>query len=237
MQRISERPRRRKRNAEREKRLQNEALERRHQHRELKAWLAKPSRHTWRDLVLSADGPIGAGARLAAIVLVKHMDSRTLETFVGAELVAEGAGVVERTIRTHLQDLEHQGWLSARCKGRGRDYALRIFAAQVPASIAKRVTEEFAVTQTRDVTATPAGVPANDGTSDGNSRRRVTEKSAPYPDSLSRIYPEMDPGALARASPSGSRDAAQQSEPLDRECVRRVQATVSGLAINKRVRR
>jgi hypothetical protein len=90
---------------------------------------------SYRDLILSKNGPKDATSRLVALGLTRCMDSRTLESFASAEHIAELTALSERTVRTAFKNLVTEGWIKERTKEKGRDFWQKIRRATIPATL------------------------------------------------------------------------------------------------------
>jgi hypothetical protein len=207
------------------------------------------TRHEYRNLVLSEHGPSTSSARLVAITLTQLMDSKTLESFAGAEKLASMAGVSERTVRTALKCLCAEGWIEERTKKRGRDFWLKIRRATFPAGLAASFAGSDEARHPAPVAAsasglpandaglavTAAGLPANDSTTGGKTLQGhpATVAGDPVPEILN-IDPEQDPDGAAAPSPHAADSAAPRMSELAVELERQRARRAAGLPAQRR---
>jgi hypothetical protein len=184
--------------------------------------------HEFRAAILSPSGPDAALARLVAIALTMDMNSRSLESFAGAERIAERAGLSERATRTYLTELVRQGWIVERTRGRGRNYWAKIRRANIPESYAlpapragspQRVDESLPAcgagsqAETTRLPEPPAGLPARDDTTACTGAFGDPARRAGDLDSDLGNYLDLD---LARARALRDRRRARpEPRPLD----------------------
>jgi hypothetical protein len=150
------------------------------------------------------------GARLVAVVMAKFADRRTCETYVGAETIAQCAGMNERTVRRHREQLEAAGWISSqasRRRGRGRLWRLVI-----PPGIPDKSP------------GNPAGIPDSFDAITGQKRPhyRTNRPPIPFPDPLLGIPKSAD--ALAPEA----RAPLEPGPGLPAELARRLQRRRGG---------
>ncbi len=72
---------------------------------------------TWRSAVSSKGSGLPAPARHVALAMSLYMNERGSSAFPGASRLSDDTGLHLRTVRTHLQLLEREGWLGVRKRG------------------------------------------------------------------------------------------------------------------------
>lgn len=187
--------------------------------------MAKPRNvHEYRNAVLSAHGPGSALGRLVAVTVAQLMDGKTLESYHGAETIAQCAGLSERAVRLHLAALVRDGWLEERTKGRGRDFWLKVRSATIPDGhpASRAGSNGLSVGAARAGSRDPArddGLPAADvglpARGDTTPCRSALGHPAPRADDLVRRSCTdlvQDLGAAPPLPAAGAGSAAQEAE-------------------------
>ena len=99
----------------------------------------------WREAVASPKGPSSSTTRHVLLTLSLHMDMTGGNCFPSTALLAERTGLSERSVCTHVDRAESEGWIRrAKHRGAGRAWAGTLYTAILPEVLkdVQRPTEE-----------------------------------------------------------------------------------------------
>ncbi|MFB3084252.1 MAG: helix-turn-helix domain-containing protein [Gammaproteobacteria bacterium] len=86
----------------------------------------------WQRAILSPKGPEHSTTRLVLMALSIHMRPDGSKCFPSVRTIALETGLSERSVCTHLQRAEQQGWIRKRKRGTGRGWARHEYVPLFP---------------------------------------------------------------------------------------------------------
>ncbi len=100
----------------------------------------RPWKHQWLDLVEEQSG-LRAPTRHLLLSLGRRMDADGTSCYPSTRTIAARTGLSERTVCTHLELAETEGWLQRSARGRGAGQAWRghEYRPSVPPKVLKEV--------------------------------------------------------------------------------------------------
>jgi hypothetical protein len=95
-------------------------------------------RWQWRELIASEHGPADPSTRLVLFVLSLHMNENGENAFPAQKLIAQRAGLSERSVRTHINLAADAGWLRIYQKPqKGKAWFVHEYQATIPDRLAE----------------------------------------------------------------------------------------------------
>lgn len=91
---------------------------------------------TWRSAIASPLGPSNPTTRHVLLTLSLHMNERGESCYPTTKQLAEETGLSERSVCTHLEQAEIDGWMRKRAVGlRGRQWKRHIYSPAIPSKV------------------------------------------------------------------------------------------------------
>ena len=169
---------------------------------------------TWRSAIASPVGPKNPTTRHVLLTLSLHMNERGESCYPSTKVLAAESGLSERSVCTHLDQAERDGWIVKRVLGRsGQGWRRHLYCPVVPPHALKDLQcpeDEGAEadapgTEARDEDAlkdvqssTSINTPSN--TAEGARKRNAPATSVPRP---FEITPALRDWADAQGIPAG----------------------------------
>jgi hypothetical protein len=99
--------------------------------------------YTWRNAIMSEDGPSNPLARLVLMAISLHMKSDGTGAWPAQTLIAQRAHVGVRSVKRHLEIAERHGWIERELirRSQGRNWYYTYYLACVPESVYAKLPE------------------------------------------------------------------------------------------------
>lgn len=99
-------------------------------------------RYTWQQAVCGEQGPKSSTARLVLLTVSLHMDAQGMNAWPSQATLARRACVSRRSVTTHLDQAQRDGWITRTTAGRnGQGWRLTGYEASVPDDVYRSLPE------------------------------------------------------------------------------------------------